>query len=99
MPTIPSRANHFHSPPDLGAGIAYRGSGRQALIGAVFLLAGCACGPLSDSTGTSESDPPNVIVILADDLGYGDIGANGSDTIATPHIDSLASDGVRLTEG
>lgn len=42
---------------------------------------------------------PNVVLILADDLGYGDIGANGGETIATPHIDALAARGVRLTQG
>ena len=42
---------------------------------------------------------PNVVLILADDLGYGDIGANGGKTIATPHIDALARRGVRLTQG
>ena len=42
---------------------------------------------------------PNVVVILADDLGYGDIGVNGGEIISTPHIDALASRGVRLTQG
>jgi uncharacterized sulfatase len=41
--------------------------------------------------------PPNVIIIMADDLGWGDIGANGAGMIATPHIDRLASEGIRLT--
>ena len=38
---------------------------------------------------------PNVIVILADDLGYGDLGCYGNPWVRTPHIDQLASDGVR----
>ena len=43
---------------------------------------------------------PNIIVILADDLGYADIGVNGYSTgIATPHIDSIAKNGVRFTDG
>lgn len=42
--------------------------------------------------------PPNVIVILADDLGYGDLGCYGHSSIRTPHIDRLAADGVRLTD-
>ena len=37
-------------------------------------------------------------MILADDLGYGDVGANGGTMIQTPHIDALARDGVRLTD-
>ena len=49
-------------------------------------------------TATTQAQP-NVVLILADDLGYGDIGANGGETIATPHIDALATRGVRLTQG
>ncbi len=40
---------------------------------------------------------PNVVIILADDLGYGDIGAFGATDIRTPHIDSLARQGLKLT--
>jgi arylsulfatase A-like enzyme len=42
---------------------------------------------------------PNIIVIVADDLGYADIGCHGSKDIPTPHIDSLAKNGVRCTNG
>ncbi len=42
--------------------------------------------------------PPNVIYILADDLGYGDLGCYGSRLNSTPNIDQLASSGVRLTD-
>jgi uncharacterized sulfatase len=41
---------------------------------------------------------PNLIVILADDLGYGDIGVQGSRAIDTPHVDRLAGEGVRFTQ-
>ena len=40
---------------------------------------------------------PNIIFILADDLGYAEIGCNGSDNYKTPNIDKLASDGMRFT--
>ena len=43
--------------------------------------------------------PPNIVVILADDLGYGDIGAYGADRIRTPNIDRLAEAGLRFTHG
>jgi arylsulfatase A-like enzyme len=41
---------------------------------------------------------PNVVLIITDDLGYGDLGSYGAPDIRTPHIDSLARDGVRLTD-
>lgn len=44
-----------------------------------------------------KSEKPNVIVILADDMGYSDIGSYGSE-IHTPHIDRLASEGIRFTQ-
>lgn len=42
--------------------------------------------------------PPNVVVILADDLGWTDLGCYGSDLHETPHLDRLARDGVRFTQ-
>jgi len=41
--------------------------------------------------------PPNIIFILADDLGYGDLGSYGQQKIRTPNLDTLAAEGVRLT--
>ena len=48
--------------------------------------------------GHGEAPRPNLVVILADDLGYGDVGVQGSGAIDTPHIDRLAAEGLRLTE-
>lgn len=40
------------------------------------------------------AERPNVIMIMADDLGYGDVGFNGNDEIITPHLDAMAGDGI-----
>lgn len=42
--------------------------------------------------------PPNLILIMADDLGYGGIGCYGNDTIQTPHLDRMAAGGLRFTD-
>lgn len=46
----------------------------------------------------AETRPPNFVVILADDLGYGDVGCYGSTTIRTPRIDRMAAEGVRFND-
>lgn len=48
---------------------------------------------------TQAAERPNVIVILADDLGWGDLSCYGATALETPHIDSLAAEGLRFTSG
>lgn len=51
-----------------------------------------------NQSNASAADGPNIIYIMADDLGYGDLGCYGSTKNKTPNIDSLARGGVRLTD-
>ena len=51
------------------------------------------------SSAVAQAVPPNIIVILADDLGYGDVGFNGCPDYATPYIDSIANNGALCTDG
>lgn len=53
---------------------------------------------LSGAAALAAPRRQNVIVVLADDMGYGDLGCYGSKANRTPHIDRLAEDGVRFTD-
>jgi arylsulfatase len=63
------------------------------VIGAVALL-----GLGLKSCGEANVRPPNIIFILADDLGYGELGSYGQTKIRTPNIDRLAAEGMRFTQ-
>jgi len=67
-----------------------------AIIFLGFLL---GCHNNSDrSTESPKSDKPNIVIFLADDLGYGDLAVYGNPIIKTPHIDQFAAEGVRMTD-
>ena len=53
----------------------------------------------SPAPAASATNRPNILVILADDLGWADTGFNGSKQVATPHLDSLATNGIRFSAG
>jgi arylsulfatase A-like enzyme len=53
----------------------------------VGILAACYC----------AAERPNIILMMADDLGYGDTGFNGNEIIRTPHLDQMAKDGAKMT--
>ena len=65
----------------------------------VALLLVCFLAAAPAARAEPAKRPPNLIVILADDLGYGDICAYGCANGKTPHIDALAASGVRFTQG
>ena len=58
---------------------------RHALSALIGLLCVTSVG-----AATTASTPPNIVLIYADDLGYGDLGSYGHHTIETPHLDRLA---------
>ncbi|HUT30384.1 MAG TPA: arylsulfatase [Sedimentisphaerales bacterium] len=63
--------------------------------GAFSLLSGCASAGPAD---TATRKQPNIIFILADDLGYGDLGCYGQKQIQTPNLDLMAAEGMRFTQ-
>jgi arylsulfatase A-like enzyme len=70
---------------------------QHVIISSVF-AAVLFCGFLVPKSFAAEKQKPNIIFILADDLGYGDIGCFGQKLIKTPNIDQLAKQGTRFTQ-
>ncbi|MCH2615479.1 MAG: sulfatase-like hydrolase/transferase, partial [Opitutales bacterium] len=64
---------------------------RFLFLASSFLL---LCSLFADSAAK-----PNVVIIFADDLGYGDVGCYGATHVKTPNIDRLAAEGRRFTDG
>ncbi|UPK72071.1 sulfatase-like hydrolase/transferase [Chitinophaga filiformis] len=63
--------------------------------GFILLLLACF---VTGWTAVKAQSRPNIIVLYADDLGYGDVGCYGASAVKTPHIDRLAAKGVRFTD-
>ena len=72
-------------------GCLRRGRFPAALVVLLLALAAAESGP------SSSSAPPDLVLVLADDLGYGDVGFNGAPSIKTPSLDRLTREGARLT--
>ncbi|MGI9474634.1 MAG: sulfatase [Rubripirellula sp.] len=66
---------------------------------AVVADAQVADAQVTDTQAAAKVGQPNIIVLFADDLGYGELSCQGNPEIPTPHIDSIASNGVRFTDG
>ena len=67
------------------------------LAGAVFAFGWMLISSRAEAAKPS-GDRPNIVYIMADDLGYGDLGCYGQKLIQTPHIDRLAKRGMRFTD-
>ncbi|MEJ2703800.1 MAG: sulfatase-like hydrolase/transferase, partial [Sedimentisphaerales bacterium] len=70
---------------------------RQFLARTAGLAALSAISPACGLGGSREARRPNIVLIMADDLGYGDLGCYGCTDIRTPVADKLATEGVRFT--
>lgn len=63
----------------------------------VIVVAVLGCLPVCGQTATAVGDRPNVVLVMTDDQGYGDLGIHGNGQIVTPYIDQFAREGVQLS--
>jgi len=77
----------------MDAGIRAMSRWLSAVIVCVAIATSASAQPRPDATSK-----PNIVLVITDDVGYGDIGSYGAPDVRTPNIDSLARDGVRLTD-
>src|SRR5215216_3724395 len=61
----------------------------------IYTFLAFLCGSLT----AAEATKPNILFIVGDDMGFGDVGFHGCKDIPTPHLDALAASGVRFTNG
>jgi arylsulfatase A-like enzyme len=66
------------------------------LLASAFLF--LPTGAVSAGQADMKDRPPNIVIILADDQGYGDLGCYGAKDFETPHLDRMAKEGVRFTD-
>lgn len=91
------RASWAHRAPGAAALQSVRAA-RHRLAFVLSLAVVANSPPLPAQAQVDTTQRPNVVLIITDDVGYGDFGSYGAPDIKTPHIDGLAKDGVRLTD-
>ena len=67
----------------------------RSILTLLPLLAGLLA---ADPAPAAADPPPNIVIIYADDMGYGDLGCYGHPSIRTPHLDRMAAEGMRFTD-
>ncbi len=70
----------------------------KKIFASIFWVVSIAVFVISCKSEDNPAPKPNIIYILADDLGYGELGAFGQQKIETPHIDQLAKEGMKFTQ-
>lgn len=77
---------------------AWSGSLRGLVLGAALALAACAQRGPQVSAPAAAATRPNIVLIQADDLGYGDLGSYGQTRLETPQLDAMAREGIRFSQ-
>src|SRR4029453_5834202 len=77
--------------------MAWRTDSLHRLVLALLLAAGTL--QLAALVTAADATCPNIVVILADDIGYGELRCYGATKVKTPHLDRLAAEGIRFTDG
>src|SRR5690349_2442469 len=70
----------------------------NAIVVALILVCLLGASAPPRETFLAAADKPNIVLILADDLGYADVGVYGAKEFSTPNIDRLAKEGIRFTD-
>src|SRR3954469_5396847 len=94
----PGIKNAIHAGRVQQRGREIRGVFMYRLISILTIGVLTALSAASMRTQTPAATRPNVVLVLTDDMGYGDLGSYGATDIKTPNIDTLARDGIRLTD-